>query len=52
MPKNDINLNIFESKVEFIMQKHIVKTGHIEGLEFYPNTNPIIELMTNQDFII
>jgi hypothetical protein len=51
-PKKDINTTIFEEKVESIMRKHLVNTGHVEGLQFYPDSNPIIELMTDHDFII
>ena len=51
-PKIEINADLFEEKIEFIMKKYLVKNGHSEGLNFYPNSEPKIELMVDQDFII
>lgn len=51
-PTNDINTDLLHDDITVIMKKHNAETGYSEEIQLYSNSNPIIELMSDQNFII
>ncbi|MBI1835858.1 MAG: hypothetical protein HYR91_01190 [Flavobacteriia bacterium] len=52
LPTNDINTDLLQSQISFIMKKYNVEIGYSEEITLYQNIEPIIELMGEQEFII
>lgn len=47
-----INLNSFGNKVRQLTQKYALHFGHLEGLKYYPQHGPHIELIADEEYII
>ena len=50
--KQVINTSSFENKVEAIMKRHKVKTGHLNSSYHYPQNGPAIEMIVEEEFIL
>jgi hypothetical protein len=50
--KQVINVRSFEDKVEAIMKKYQVKTGHLNSSDHYPQNGPVIEMMIEEEFVL
>ncbi|MCS4301508.1 hypothetical protein [Chryseobacterium sp. BIGb0232] len=47
-----VNLNSFGNKVRQLTQKYQVYFGHLEGLKYYPQNGPHVELMIDEEYIL
>lgn len=47
-----ISLNSFGSKVRQLAQKYPVHFGHLEGLNYYPQNGPHVQLMVDEEYIL
>ncbi|MBP2616334.1 hypothetical protein [Chryseobacterium jejuense] len=47
-----VNLNSFGTKVRQLTQKYPVHFGHLEGLKYYPQNGPNVELMVDEEYIL
>ncbi|BAP32922.1 uncharacterized protein CHSO_3885 [Chryseobacterium sp. StRB126] len=47
-----VNLNSFGDKVRQLTQKYPLHFGHLEGLKYYPQNGPNIELMVDEEYIL
>lgn len=47
-----VNLNSFGNKVRQLTQKYSAYFGHLEGLKYYPQNGPHVELMTDEEYIL
>lgn len=47
-----VNLNSFGNKVRQLTQKYQVYFGHLEGLKYYPQNGPQVELMVDEEYIL
>lgn len=48
----NVDINSFGDKIGHLLEKHSAKIGHLGGHDYYPRTEPFIELMKDQEFII
>ncbi|MGE8554259.1 MAG: hypothetical protein ACN6OB_10070 [Chryseobacterium jejuense] len=47
-----VNLNSFGDKVRQLTQKYPLHFGHLEGLKYYPQNGPNVELMIDEEYIL
>lgn len=47
-----VNINSFGSKIRKLSQEYAVHFGHFGGFENYPLQGPVIELMTDEEYIL
>lgn len=47
-----VDLNSFGNKVRQLTQKYHVYFGHLEGLKYYPQNGPQVELMVDKEYIL
>lgn len=47
-----VNLNSFGNKVRLLTQKYPVYFGHLEGLKYYSQNGPHVELMVDEEYIV
>ncbi|MDN3691818.1 hypothetical protein QWZ06_05910 [Chryseobacterium tructae] len=47
-----VNLNSFGNKIRQLAEKYPFHFGHLEGLKYYPQSKPHIELMVDEEYII
>lgn len=47
-----VNLNSFGAKVRQLTQKYQVHFGHLEGLKYYPQNGPHVELIVDEEYIL
>ncbi|WP_160136528.1 hypothetical protein [Chryseobacterium sp. c4a] len=47
-----VNLNSFGNKIRQLAEKYPFHFGHLEGLQYYPQSKPHIELMVDEEYII
>lgn len=46
-----VNINTFGNKVRHLAQKYSLHFGHFEGLKYYPQTGPHVEMMVDEEYI-
>ncbi|MGI4870303.1 MAG: hypothetical protein ACRYFX_03885 [Janthinobacterium lividum] len=51
-PKQDVDIQRFEQEVKAALQAHGGQPEHRGGHHQYPETGPIIELITDQDYVL
>lgn len=47
-----VDLHSFGNKVRQLTQKYPVYFGHLEGLKYYPQNGPHVELMVDEEYIL
>lgn len=47
-----VNLSSFGNKVRQLTKKHPIHFGHLEGVKYYPQNGPYVELMVDEEYIL
>lgn len=47
-----VNLNSLGNKIRKLTEKYSVNFGHLEGLKYYPQNGPYVELMVDKNYIL